>query len=93
VRRRMGWQRFLLLAAFGFLWVPATARGQSAQTKSDAPPPREAPEAEMLKDLEFLRQMDLAKEREFLRMLHLLEKVPLLERFGLESPFRNPEQQ
>ena len=86
--RRTEWQLLLLLAAFGFLWAPALAHGQSAQTK---PPPEQAPEAEMLKDLEVLRQMDLAKEREFFRALQLLERIPLLERFRLESPPRLPE--
>jgi hypothetical protein len=65
---------------------PSSARGEARDPKP------EAPDAEMLKDLELFRQANLAQERELLRILHLLNKIPLFEQLRMESPPpRNPK--
>jgi len=81
------WWSTLALVACGLAGFPAGTRARAAEPKG------EAIEAEMLKDLDFLREANMVQQGELYRRMRVLERLRMLESLGyLEgSPSAEPE--
>lgn len=66
----------LALLASGLVGLGTASRAWAAEPKDDVI------EAEMLKDLDFLREANMAQQGDFFRRMRIVERLQLLESLG-----------